>query len=76
MSLRLPADQRLHRAFVLAFWSLDLSLWMILITLHLSFRYFPTNRAGASNPGDGSISYGTGTPAPPDLLPPFEWTLR
>ena len=54
------ADQRLHRASAPTFWSMDLSLWMIHITLHHFVRYFPTNRAGASNPGDGSISYGTG----------------
>ena len=35
---------------------------MLVVALHLCFRYFPTNRAGASNPGDGSISYGTGKP--------------
>jgi hypothetical protein len=29
---------------------------------HFLVRYFPTNRAGASNPGDDSISYGTGEP--------------
>ena len=29
---------------------------------HFLVRYFPTNRAGASNPGDGSISYGKGKP--------------
>jgi hypothetical protein len=77
MSLRPPpVDQKLHRAFAPTFWSLELSLWMIHITLHHIVRYFPTNQAGVSNPGDGRISYGTGNPAPPDLLPPFEKALR
>jgi hypothetical protein len=30
--------------------------------IHLPAPYFPTNRAGASNPGDGNISCGTGKP--------------
>ncbi len=30
--------------------------------LHLPAPFFPTSRAGASNPGDGNISYGTGKP--------------
>ncbi len=37
-------------------------LWMSSSSLHLLVRFFPTNRAGASNPGDDSISYGTGKP--------------
>ena len=37
------------------------SLWMP-TALHLPFRYFPTNRDGASNTGDGSIPYGPGKP--------------
>ena len=58
-----PTVQRLHRASAPAFRSQDLVLWMIIITRHHLVRYFPTNRAGASNPGDCGISYGTGKPS-------------
>ena len=57
-----PALQKRQLLPLPPIWSMDLSLWMLVVALHLCFRYFPTNRAGASNPGDGNISYGTEKP--------------
>ena len=37
---------------------------------------FPDEPGWASNPGDGSIPYGTGNPAPSNLLPPCEEAPR
>jgi hypothetical protein len=57
-----PRLQRLHWPPLPLIWSLDLSLWMRLLYSPPLFRYFMTNRAGASSTGDGSILYDAGKP--------------
>ncbi len=54
------------------------ALWEFLIFSPPPVSYFPTNRAGASNPGDGSaISRVRRRPWPPcDPMPPCEKTPR
>jgi len=55
------------------------SLWEFLNLLSTSMPYFPTVRAGASNPGDGSrSSFSDAAKArqPYDLLPPCEKAPR
>jgi len=44
-----------------------------LSSLHLLAPYFPTNRAGASNSGNGNISYSTGNPVPQSVTGPCLW---
>ena len=66
MSLGPPAYKKLRRDFCSRIQSMDVSTTRVLpSSLVFRVRYFPTNRAGASNPGDGSGRDGAHTGHPP-----------